>query len=70
MTKREECYHLVLGSTDRLGPVPQTVKKQFRVQELTRGFHTRPISVASSLSSYVPIPEFLGRRTVAVSGDS
>lgn len=69
VTKREECYDLVLGSTNRLGLVPQMVKKQFRVQNLTRGLYTRPISVASSLSSSVPIPGFLGRITGAVTGD-
>ncbi|XP_004488953.1 uncharacterized protein [Cicer arietinum] len=67
--KSDDCYDLVLGSTNRIGPDPLIVKKQVRVQDLTDGLYAGPTSVASPPPSSVPVPEFLGRKTDSVSGD-
>lgn len=58
----KEGFDFVLGSTDRLGPDPDTVQKQVRVPELTDGMYAGPSSVASPPPSSVPVPGFLGRK--------
>lgn len=55
MMKSEECYDLVLGSTDRLGPDPVTVMNQVRVQEVLYA----GLTVLSPPPSSVPVPKFL-----------
>ncbi|XP_061348184.1 uncharacterized protein LOC133293607 [Gastrolobium bilobum] len=59
--KSEEGFDLVLGSTDRLGPDPETVKKQVRVPDLKDGIYGGSGSVASPPPSSVPVPGFLGK---------
>ncbi|CAL5186879.1 unnamed protein product [Lathyrus oleraceus] len=65
----EGCYDSMLGSTDRLGPDPQTVEKQVRVLDLTGGLYAGQTSVLSPPPSSVPVPGFLGTKKGAVSDD-
>lgn len=61
----EECLDLVLGSTDRLGPNPETVQKQVRVWDSKDGVYAGSAFVASPPPSSVPIPVFLGKNGAA-----
>ncbi|CAJ2645238.1 hypothetical protein L195_g046327 [Trifolium pratense] len=58
-TKTDECYDLDLGSTDRLGPDPLTVKKQVCLHDFTQGLYAGPTSVLSPPPSFLPVPKFL-----------
>ncbi|KAL5100842.1 hypothetical protein RYX36_005169 [Vicia faba] len=66
--KSEGCCDLMLGSTDRFGPDPQTVKKEVRVHDLTEGLYAGP-TVSSPPPSSVPVPGFLGMKKCSVSDD-
>ncbi|KAJ9163005.1 hypothetical protein P3X46_022728 [Hevea brasiliensis] len=62
--KKEKNADLVLGCTDRLGPDPETVQKQVRVDEfnkLVEGMYVGSASVASPPPSSLPVPGFLGK---------
>ncbi|CAL0304920.1 unnamed protein product [Lupinus luteus] len=66
-----ESFNLGLGSTDRLGPDPVTVKeqikvqKQIRVSDLKNGVYAGSnFDVASPPPSSVPVPIFLGKKNV------
>ncbi|KAJ1436960.1 hypothetical protein SESBI_03795 [Sesbania bispinosa] len=67
--KSEEGFDLVLGSTDRLGPDPETVQKQVRVPDLTEGIYAGPTSLASPPPSSLPVPGFLGKKSGTITGD-
>ncbi|XP_058725882.1 uncharacterized protein LOC131597189 [Vicia villosa] len=55
----EACYDSMLGSTDRFGPDPQTMKKEVRVHDLMEGLYAG-LTVSSPPPSSVPVPGFLG----------
>ncbi|OAY46955.1 uncharacterized protein LOC110617791 [Manihot esculenta] len=64
MVKLEKNADLVLGSTDRLGPDPETVQKQIRVDDfnkLVEGMYAGSAFVASPPPSSLPVPGFLGK---------
>ena len=63
----EEDLDLVLGSTDRLGPDPETVQKQVRVSDFKDGIYAGSACVTSPPPSSVPVPGFLGKNGVATS---
>lgn len=65
--KSEEDLDLVLGSTDRLGPDPETVQKQVRVSDLKDAIYAGSACVTSPPPSSVPVPGFLGKNGVATS---
>ncbi|KAI4344240.1 hypothetical protein L6164_011488 [Bauhinia variegata] len=65
--KSEEDLDLVLGSTDRLGPDPETVQKQIRVSEFKDGIYAGSAFVTSPPPSSVPVPAFLGKNGAATS---
>ncbi|KAK8292270.1 hypothetical protein V6Z11_D06G110600 [Gossypium hirsutum] len=54
---------LSLGSTNRLGPDPETMQKQIKLKEfkIGSGFYAGSSSLVSPPPSLVPVPEFLGR---------
>ncbi|MBA0747706.1 hypothetical protein Gogos_004598 [Gossypium gossypioides] len=54
---------LSLGSTNRLGPDPETMQKQIKLKEfkIGSGFYAGSSSLVSPPPSFVPVPEFLGR---------
>lgn len=51
---------LELGSTNRIGPDPDTMQKQVRVSDFTGEVYAGPTSMASPPPSSVPVPKFLG----------
>ncbi|KAE9604532.1 hypothetical protein Lal_00010931 [Lupinus albus] len=64
-----EKFDLGLGSTNRLGPDPATVKKQIKVQKQIRVLDLKDrvyagsnFDVASPPPSSVPVPIFLGKK--------
>lgn len=59
-----EDLDLALGSTDRLGPDPETVQKQIRVLEfkVADGIYAGSNFFASPPPSSVPVPGFLGKK--------
>lgn len=57
----EVCHDSVLGSTDRLGPDPQTVEKEVRIHDLTEGLYAGP-TLSSPPPSSVPVSGFLGMK--------
>lgn len=62
--KKEDDYDLVLGSTDRLGPDPETVQKQIRVNntfQVADGIYAGSGFFASPPPSSLPVPGFLGK---------
>lgn len=63
--KSEECLDLVLGSTDRLGPNPETVQKEVMVWDSRDGIYAGSAFVASPPPSSVPVPVFLGKNGAA-----
>lgn len=60
---------LGLGSTDRLGPDPETVQKQIRVAEFNTvdGIYAGSAFVTSPPPSSLPVPGFLGKNSPATS---
>ncbi|MBA0662014.1 hypothetical protein Goklo_006219 [Gossypium klotzschianum] len=54
---------LSLGSTNWLGPDPETMQKQIKLKEfkIGSGFYAGSSSLVSPPPSLVPVPEFLGR---------
>ncbi|CAL9028121.1 unnamed protein product [Prunus brigantina] len=68
--KSEDVPDLVLGSTDRLGPDPETVQKQIKVAEfkvMDAIYAGSSAFYASPPPSSVPLPAFLGRNGTATS---
>ncbi|XP_009338438.2 uncharacterized protein LOC103930788 [Pyrus x bretschneideri] len=68
--KKENDPDLVLGSTDRLGPDPETVQKQIKAAEfkVMDGIYAGSSAFyASPPPSSVPLPSFLGRNGTATS---
>ncbi|GMI89311.1 hypothetical protein like AT4G02040 [Hibiscus trionum] len=65
-SKVEEEFDLALGSTNRLGPDPETMQKQVRLKEFKiGGFYAGPASCVSPPPSSLPVPGFLGRTVKA-----
>ncbi|KAM3714261.1 hypothetical protein ACJW31_01G318800 [Castanea mollissima] len=64
-----EVSDLGLGSTDRLGPDPETVQKQIRVAEFNAvdGIYAGSAFVTSPPPSSLPVPGFLGKNGPATS---
>ncbi|XP_030468829.1 uncharacterized protein LOC115687413 [Syzygium oleosum] len=56
---------LALGSTDRIGPDPETVQRQIRVGELPGVYAGPGMCVSSPPPSSVPVPCFLGKNDLA-----
>lgn len=67
--KSVEDSDLVLGSTDRLGPDPETVQKQIKVAEfkVMDAIYAGSGAYASPPPSSVPLPAFLGKNGAATS---
>ncbi|CAN6540667.1 unnamed protein product [Malus baccata var. baccata] len=68
--KKENDPDLVLGSTDRLGPDPETVQKQIKAAEfkvMDAIYAGSSAFYASPPPSSVPLPRFLGRNGTATS---
>lgn len=65
--KKEGDLDLVLGSTHRLGPDPETVQKQIRVSDfkVVDGMYSGSAFVASPPPSSLPVPGFLGRNNAS-----
>ncbi|GMI95047.1 hypothetical protein like AT4G02040 [Hibiscus trionum] len=62
----EEELDLALGSTNRLGPDPETMQKQVMLKEFKiGGFHSGAASFVSPPPSSLPFPGFLGRTAKA-----
>ncbi|KAK8523389.1 hypothetical protein V6N13_113333 [Hibiscus sabdariffa] len=62
----EEAFDLALGSTNRLGPDPETMQKQVKLKESKiGGFYAGTASFVSPPPSSVPVPDFLGRTAKA-----
>ncbi|KAL0013614.1 hypothetical protein SO802_000683 [Lithocarpus litseifolius] len=61
-----EVSDLGLGSTDRLGPDPETVQKQIRVNAVD-GIYAGSAFVTSPPPSSLPVPGFLGKNGPATS---
>ncbi|KAK8535256.1 hypothetical protein V6N13_081395 [Hibiscus sabdariffa] len=63
----EEELDLALGSTNRLGPDPETMQKQVKLKEfkIGGGFHAGSASFVSPPPSSLPVPGFLGRTAKA-----
>ncbi|KAK5825150.1 hypothetical protein PVK06_019955 [Gossypium arboreum] len=63
---------LSLGSTNRLGPDPETMQKQIKLKEfkIGSGFYAGSSSLVSPPPSLVPVPEFLGRTARVWGGSS
>ncbi|XP_059455317.1 uncharacterized protein LOC132185575 [Corylus avellana] len=70
-SNKEEDLDLVLGSTDRLGPDPDTVKKQIKVAEfkVVDGIYAGSAFVTSPPPSSVPVPGFLGKKHGSATSD-
>jgi len=70
-SNKEEDLDLVLGSTDRLGPDPDTVQKQIRVSEfkVVDGIYAGSAFVASPPPSSLPVPGFLGKKHGSATSD-
>ncbi|KAL4301847.1 hypothetical protein GQ457_10G002300 [Hibiscus cannabinus] len=66
----EEAFDLALGSTNRLGPDPETMQKQVKLKESKiGGFYAGTASfVSPPPPSSVPVPGFLGRTAKATPG--
>lgn len=64
-----EVSDLGLGSTERLGPDPETVQKQIRVAEFNAvdGIYAGSAFVTSPPPSSLPVPGFLGKNGPATS---
>ena len=63
--KIEQEADLVLGSTDRLGPDPETVKKQIEMKDVNKfvdAMYAGTAFLASPPPSSLPVPGFLGKR--------
>ncbi|KAG4959697.1 hypothetical protein AAZX31_13G141600 [Glycine max] len=68
LVKNDVGLDLLLGSTDRLGPGPLTVKKQIRVSDANNnGVYAGSAFVSSPHPSSVPVPGFLVRNGAATS---
>ncbi|XP_062159084.1 uncharacterized protein LOC133866542 [Alnus glutinosa] len=67
----KENLDLVLGSTDRLGPDPDTVQKQIKVSEfkVVDGIYAGSAFVASPPPSSLPLPGFLGKKHGSATSD-
>lgn len=67
----KEDVDLVLGSTDRLGPDPETVQQQIRVSEfkVVDGVYAGSAFVASPPPSSLPVPGFLGKMNGSATSD-
>lgn len=65
VAKTEERFDLGLGSTDRLGPDPETLQKVIRVSDLKDGMYAGSAFVSSPPPSSVPVPWFLGKKNGA-----
>ncbi|MBA0626403.1 hypothetical protein Godav_004075 [Gossypium davidsonii] len=59
----DEAFDFSLGSTNRLGPDPETMQKQIKLKEfkIGGGFYASSSSFNSPPPSSVPVPGFLGR---------
>lgn len=64
-----EDVDLVLGSTNRLGPDPEMVKKQVRVSKckVVDGLYAGSGTLSSPPPSSLPLPGFLGKNDAATS---
>ncbi|KAG2668428.1 hypothetical protein I3760_15G160100 [Carya illinoinensis] len=71
MAKKERDLNLVLGSTDRLGPDPETVQRQIRVSEfkVNDGIYGGSSVVESPPPCSLPVPGFLGKNSVSATSD-
>ncbi|XP_040996377.1 uncharacterized protein LOC121242560 [Juglans microcarpa x Juglans regia] len=69
--KKERDLNLVLGSTDRLGPDPETVQRQIRVSEfkLNDGIYGGSSVVESPPPCSLPVPGFLGKNSGSATSD-
>jgi hypothetical protein len=67
----KENLDLVLGSTNRLGPDPDTVQKQIKVSEfkVVDGIYAGSAFVASPPPSSLPLPGFLGKKHGSATSD-
>lgn len=65
----EEEFDLSLGSTNRLGPDPETMQKQLKLKEskIGGGLYAGSASFLSPPPSSLPVPGFLGRTARASS---
>ncbi|OMO61837.1 hypothetical protein CCACVL1_23214 [Corchorus capsularis] len=65
----EEEFDLALGSTNRLGPDPETMQKQIKLKEfkIGEGLFAGSASFVSPPPSSLPVPGFLGRTARASS---
>lgn len=62
---KEQDLNLVLGSTDRLGPDPETVQRQIRVSDfkVVDGIYGGSSVVESPPPCSLPVPGFLGKNS-------
>ncbi|XP_018853733.2 uncharacterized protein LOC109015720 [Juglans regia] len=69
--KKERDLNLVLGSTDRLGPDPETVQRQIRVSEfkVNDGIYGGSSVVESPPPCSLPVPGFLGKNSGSATSD-
>lgn len=53
---------LIMGSTERLGPEPETVQKQIRVSDLEKLYAGSAVLLASPPPSSLPLPAFFSKK--------
>ncbi|XP_022751794.1 uncharacterized protein LOC111300428 [Durio zibethinus] len=68
-SRGEEEFDLALGSTNRLGPDPETMQKQIKLKEfkIGGGLYAGSASFFSPPPSSLPVPGFLGKTARASS---